>query len=68
MNNFGCMGNRELRSRAIEVTLVNKKLIKVRSDSRSLALHPLNKPNGQAGDCQLPITIPPPSKDPSTDK
>ena len=55
MNNYGCMPNRRLPSRAIEFTFVNKKLIKLRSQSRTFAQHPLARPNNpRAGDCQIP--------------
>ena len=56
MNNYGCMtgkNNRKLKSRAVEVTLVNKKLITVFSDARSFQVNGLNKPNGSQRDCQI---------------
>ena len=53
MNNWGCMRNRKLKSRAVEFSLVNRNIIKLRSQSRSYAQHPLNKPNGRVPDCQM---------------
>ena len=52
MNNFGCFSKypkiepyRKLKSHALEVTLVNKKLLKLKSESRSYKMHPLNTIN-----------------------
>ena len=55
MNNWGCFkkSQRKLKSEAVEFTLVNRKLIKLKSESRSYAIHPLNKPNGRIEDCQM---------------
>lgn len=58
MNNFACLagysdGSRRFPSFAIEVTMVNKKLIKLKSNSRSYALHPKNHPNSYSRDCQM---------------
>jgi hypothetical protein len=49
-NNFACYppyttSYRGLKSKAYEMILVNKKLIKLKSNSRSFALHPINSPN-----------------------
>lgn len=60
-NNWGCFQgamrqSRKLKSRAPELTLVNKNLIKLRSESRSFAMHPLNQKNGrQVPDCQMDV-------------
>jgi hypothetical protein len=44
---------RRLISASYEITLINKKLIKLKSNSRSYALHPLNiKNHPQRPDCQ----------------
>ena len=58
MNNWGCMNGRALKSRAVEFSFVNKKLITLKSQTRSFAQHPLNKPNGNIRDCQMtePVT------------
>ena len=54
MNNHACMRNgRKLPARALEVTLVNKKLIKKNSESKSFSLHKLNHPNRSGSDCQV---------------
>lgn len=60
MNNNGCFsvhpsrkGFRKLKSHAFEVTLINRKLIKLKSDSRSFTEHRLNAPNANANDCQM---------------
>ncbi len=46
--------NRKLPSIAFEVSLINKKLISLHSDSRSFNLHPLNIKNRDYGaDCQI---------------
>ena len=56
MNNHACMRNgRKLPARALEVTLVNKKLIKKNSESKSFNLNQLNRPNKNGPDCQMPI-------------
>ena len=54
MNNWGCMRgqNRRLNSKAVEFSLVNRKLIKLKSQTRSYWQHPFNKPNGGIPDCQ----------------
>jgi hypothetical protein len=61
MNNHACIATymdrqnkvRYYPSFAIEVTLVNKKLIKLHSDKRSYALPNGNTPNKGGVDCQL---------------
>jgi len=54
MNNYGCIEGRMLNSQAIEVTLVNRKLIKVNHQTRSFSLNPLNKANNpNEVDCQM---------------
>jgi hypothetical protein len=60
MNNHACVfrgsGNppdRFYPSFAIEVTLVNKRLIKVNEPTRSYSLSPKNTPNAYFQDCQL---------------
>ena len=56
MNNNGCFKSpyRKLPSHAFEVTLINKKLINVKSDRRSFTEHPLNAPNTNIkADCQM---------------
>jgi hypothetical protein len=55
MNNWACTNpsTRRLKSAAVEFSLVNRKLINLKSESRSYALHPLNKPNGRIADCQM---------------
>jgi len=54
MNNYGCIEGRMLNSQAIEVTLVNRKLIKVNHQIRSFSLNPLNKANNpNEVDCQM---------------
>ena len=53
MNNYACMSGRKLKSAAVEFSLVNRNLIKIKSESRSYALNPLNKPNRYAPDCQM---------------
>jgi hypothetical protein len=55
MNNHACVNSpiRRLKSAAVEFSLVNRKLINIKSESRSYALHPLNQPNRQAADCQM---------------
>jgi hypothetical protein len=61
MNNNACIGqqmintkNRKIPSFAIEVTMVNKRLITLHSNSRSYALHSKNHPNAQQfADCQM---------------
>jgi len=63
MNNYGCMGNRLLPSNAIEFTFVNRKLIKLRSESQTFAQHPLARPNNnRAPDCQIRANPAPPPK------
>jgi hypothetical protein len=57
-NNNGCYPpeiakKRGLKSFAYEILLVNKKLIKLKSNSRSFALHPINTINDpKQADCQ----------------
>lgn len=61
MTNFACLKrlgadttNRFYPSFAFEVTLINKKLIKLKSDSRSYVSNSLNRPNrGSLSDCQI---------------
>jgi len=56
MNNYSCTKDRKLPSTAIEATLVNRKLIKLKSQTRSYALHPLNminNPDPAVTDCQV---------------
>ena len=56
MNNYACLTSplRRLKSAAIEFTLVNRRLIKLKSESRSYALSTLNLPNRlNAPDCQM---------------
>jgi hypothetical protein len=59
--NWGCIDREEakwrhLPARAVELTLINKNLIKIKSNSRSYALHPLNtKGKANAPDCQMPV-------------
>ena len=55
MNNYACLNSpfRNLKSSAVEFSLVNRKLITLNSQSRSYAMHPLNKPNRAAYDCQM---------------
>jgi len=60
MNNHACVNrgagsqpNRFYPSFAIEVTLVNKKLIKVNGQTRSYSLNSRNNPNAYFQDCQL---------------
>lgn len=60
MNNHACVfrgaGNppdRFYPSFAIEVTLVNKNLIKINAPTRSYTLHSKNTPNAYYQDCQL---------------
>ena len=54
MNNNGCLPGRKLPSRALEVTLVNRKLIRLHSQSRSFRQHSLNSRNNpRLPDCQL---------------
>lgn len=57
MNNFGCGKNKGgyYRSSAVEVSLVNKRLIKINSDTRSYKQNPLNAINNRRKrDCQMP--------------
>jgi hypothetical protein len=52
-NNWGCMKDRVLKSKAVEISLVNKRLITLHSETRSYWQHPLNLPNGRSiPDCQ----------------
>ena len=55
MNNHGCIKSiwRHLKSWAVQLTLVNKKLITLNSNSRSYKLNPLNRPNKLDEDCQM---------------
>ena len=58
MNNYACrfMGGKYppfYKAFAIEVSLVNRKLIKTNSLNRSYALHSKNKPNAPKKDCQM---------------
>jgi hypothetical protein len=59
MNNYACRsssGNSTdnfYPSFAIEVTLVNKNLIKVNKPTRSYSLNSKNTPNSVSKDCQL---------------
>lgn len=60
MNNYGCfqfsqaLPFRKLKSPAFEVTLINKKLIKINTPTRSFKEHPLNVPNAPLKeDCQV---------------
>lgn len=60
MNNYACVGKNELDSKtrfypsfAIEVTLVNRRIIKIKSPTRSYTLHPQDRPNRGGYDCQL---------------
>lgn len=57
MNNYGCnhIPNRIYPSDAIEVSLVNKKLITIHKNTTSYALHPKNTPNSPRPDCQIPV-------------
>lgn len=61
MNNYACnnQANRRLKSFAVEFSLVNRRLIKLKSESRSYAVHPLNTPNKGGYDCQMsdPVVI-----------
>ena len=54
MNNWGCKSpDRALKSGALEVTLINKKLITLKSNSRSYAQNRLSVINkADAPDCQ----------------
>lgn len=59
INNNGCWAkhltqNNYFESLAIEVTLVNKNLLKIKSDTRSYLLNPKNYINNQQiPDCQM---------------
>ena len=56
MNNYSCLKRsyRKLGSNAFEVTLVNKRLIKLNSQSRSFKLNSFNRPNApDLPDCQV---------------
>ena len=58
MTNFACFEephyHRKLEAAAVEYTLVNKRLIKKKSESRSWKTNPLNRPNLEgARDCQI---------------
>jgi hypothetical protein len=57
MNNNGCQyGERLFPSNAIEVLMVNKKLIKIKSETRSFALHNSFTPNNPAlRECQINV-------------
>ena len=55
MNNYACFekGSRFMESAAVEFSWVNRKLINLKSQSKSLVQHPLNKINApQFPDCQ----------------
>jgi len=54
MNNNACTVGRKLPAMAIEATLVNRRLIKFNSESRTYKLHPLNLINHfYKPDCQM---------------
>jgi hypothetical protein len=56
VNNNDCFqtGQRKIKSHAFEITLVNRKFIKLRSESRSYKENPLNtRNNPDKPDCQL---------------
>ena len=60
VNNIVCHNNevlkyRKLTSGAYEITLVNKKLIELKSDSRSFTEHKLNNINYKANGLDCPI-------------
>lgn len=58
-SNWSCFvgeeaGWRRMKAKAVEVTLINKRLIKLRSESRSFHTHSLNQKGRQDwSDCQM---------------
>jgi len=60
MNNNACLGQQAIQSKsrkfpafAIEVTMVNKRIITLNSNSRSYSLNSKNHPNAHFVDCQM---------------
>jgi len=55
MSNFGCMPERKLAAYGVEISMVSRRLIKLKSNSRSYDQLPLNKVlNLAVPDCQQP--------------